>query len=67
MGSPRVDPLLGSPRRRKVVTRDPPDKVSVDENHVTEFRPADTRGVLQHLPEYRIQLARRTADDLKNL
>ena len=35
--------------------------------HRAEVRPADARGILQHLLEHRFQFARRGADDLKNL
>src|SRR5882724_441065 len=64
---PHLRLLQVSERRRNVVERDSSNEVSLVKNHGAEFRPADTRGVLQHLLEYRLQLAGRGTDDLKNL
>ena len=50
-----------------VVKRYPPNHVPFKQMHRAEIRSADPRGVLQHLPEYRLQLTGRAADDLKNL
>src|SRR6266478_2720511 len=64
---PHLGLLQVSERRRNVVERDSSDEVSLVKNHGTEFRPADTRGILQHFLEYRLQLAGRGTDDFKNL
>src|SRR6266566_3636136 len=41
--------------------------LAIPQIHRAEFRSADTGGILKHLLEYRLQLAGRGTDDLKNL
>ena len=52
-------------RRRNVVIRSDIEFLAIPEIHRAKRRSADTRGILKHLPEHRLQFARRRADDLQ--
>ena len=53
-------------RKWHVVGGDPPNDIAFDKIHGPEFGPANSRRVLQHLLENRLQLAGRSTDDLEN-
>ncbi len=53
-------------REGHVVGRDAPNEASFDKSHRTEFGAANSRCVLQHLLEHRLQVAGRGTDDLED-